>query len=60
MKVEEKTFKPASEKQINYLKVLIEKIQGKDDYDGAYDDIKFDKLSSGQAGQYITTLKSLV
>ena len=59
-KTEEKTFKPATEKQVNYLKVLIQKIQEKEGYNGEYDELKVDKLSSGQAGKYITQLKSLV
>lgn len=60
LKEETKDFRPATEKQVYRLKVLIEEIQKSENYDGKYDNIKPEKLSIGMAGKYISELKELV
>lgn len=58
-KKETKSFKPASEKQVNRIKKLMEEFSQQDGYDGRYDKIIPEKLSMGMAGKYISEMKAL-
>jgi hypothetical protein len=60
LKEEAKDFRPATEKQVYRLKLLIEEIQKLESYDGKYDKIKPEKLSIGMAGKYISELKEII
>ena len=60
VKEDTKEWKPASEKQVCRLRLLLEEIQKREDYDGRYDRIKPENLSVGMAGKYISELKAIV
>lgn len=58
MKEETKDFRPATEKQVNRIKISIETFEKRENYDGRYDKINPEKLSIGQAGMYISEMKA--